>query len=221
MQIDQFESNVFKFLAECDVADKAHDIEHLKRVTALAKSIAISERAKLEVVVPAAWLHDCVNLPKNHPENHLASTMAADKAVAWLAQIGYPAKWLDDIHHAIAAHSYSAKITARTLEAQIVQDADRMDGLGALGVSRCMLVAGKLDTHIYWPDDPFCSHRAPDSKKAAVDHFFEKLFVTAQQMNTAVGKTEAARRVTFMKSFLAQLDSEINGSLSTISFDKA
>ena len=96
----------------------------------------------------------------------------------------------------------------------MVQDADRLDGLGAIGVSRCMLVAGKLGNKLYADEDPFCEIRQPDSKLAAVDHFYDKLFKTAKTMKTQEGLKEAERRVEFMKNFLRQLGQEMGVELN-------
>lgn len=209
MNIEQLEPLLEEFVTNLDIHDAAHDINHIKRVVKTAKSLAETENADLNIVIPAAWLHDCVSFPKNHPDNKRASELAGDKAVELLTELGYPEKYLADIHDAIKCHSYSAGYTPNTIEAKVVQDADRLDGLGAIGVSRCMMVAGKLDSKIYHLDDPFCETRTPDSKLAAVDHFFEKLFKTANTMQTQAGLAEAAKRVEFMKVFLAQLDQEI------------
>jgi uncharacterized protein len=205
----QLEQKCAEFILQQQIHDAAHDIDHIKRVVATAKKLCVQEKADINIVLPAAWLHDCVSFPKNHPDNKRASTLAGDKAVEFLTSIDYPTVYLEAIHHAIKTHSYSANFTPETLEAQIVQDADRLDGLGAIGVSRCMLVSGKLGSKIYQPEDPFCQKRTPDSKVAAVDHFYEKLFKTAKTMTTKAGLQEAQARVDFMQVFLAQLASEI------------
>lgn len=209
MTLEEFETQFEEFVLQQQVHDAAHDINHIKRVVSSAKQIGEEEQANMFVVVPAAWLHDCVSFPKSHPDNKRASVLAAEKAVEFLLQIAYPTEYYDDIAHAIAAHSYSANIATETLEAKVVQDADRLDGLGAIGVSRCMLVAGKLGSKLYAESDPFCETRQPDSKVAAIDHFYEKLFKTAKTMKTQAGLKEAERRVEFMKSYLAQLAFEM------------
>lgn len=211
MSFEQFEAQFEQFILAQEIHDPAHDINHIQRVVTAAKLIAKEEGAELNVVVPAAWLHDCVSFPKNHPDNKRASVLAADKAIEFLASINYPEEYYTKIHQAICAHSYSAKIATESLEAEVVQDADRLDGLGAIGVARCMMVAGKLDSKIHHHVDPFCATRTPDSKLAAVDHFYEKLFKTAETMNTKAGLAEAQRRVEFMKLYLAQLGEEIGG----------
>ena len=210
MDITLFEPKFAEFIENQQIHDAAHDLNHIKRVVKTAKRLAKAEQAELAIVIPAAWLHDCVSFPKSHPDNKRASVLAADKAIAYLQQVDYPSEYFDAIHHAICAHSYSANIATETLEAQVVQDADRLDGLGAVGVSRCMLVAGKLDSKLYHHDDPFCQTRTPNSKLAAVDHFYEKLFKTAETMKTRAGAQEAERRVQFMLSFLQQLETEID-----------
>ena len=209
LNLAEYEKQFETFVTAQEIHDAAHDINHVKRVVKTAKQLADSENAEIAVVLPAAWLHDCVTFPKNHPDNKRSSQLAADKAIAYLTQINYPAKYFDAIHHAICAHSYSAKITAESLEAQVVQDADRLDGLGAIGIARCMLVAGKLGSKIYHHEDPFCQTRAADSKVAAVDHFYEKLFKTAETMQTKAGKIEADVRVTYMKNYLSKLAQEL------------
>ena len=124
--------------------DPAHDFLHFSRVVALAKKLCLEEKAKWEVVVPAAWLHDFVIIPKNDPRREMASRLSAEKAIEFLKTLSYPAEYYPEIAHAIEAHSFSANIEAKTLEAKIVQDADRLDGLGAIGLARCFITAGIL-----------------------------------------------------------------------------
>lgn len=207
--LPEFEIRCRSFLEAQGHADAAHDISHITRVVKVAKQLAIEEGAELAIVIPAAWLHDCVSLPKNHPERHLASTMAGDKAVCFLTSINYPAEYYQAIHHAIRAHSFSANIAPESLEAKIVQDADRLDALGAVGVARCMQVSGALNRTLYSLDDPFCEVRKPDDALYSVDHFYNKLFRIAQSLNTSSARTEGKRREAVMREFLNQLAQEI------------
>jgi uncharacterized protein len=199
------------FMIKSVFADTAHDLTHIERVVKTAKQLAEQEQADLAVVLPAAWLHDCVAVAKNHPDRARASKMAADKAITFLKSIDYDESKLDAIHHAIVAHSFSANVTPETLEAKIVQDADRMDALGAIGVSRCMKVGGAIARHLYHPDDPFCENREADDMRYTLDHFFIKLLHIADQMQTESAKQEAHKRTEFMKAFLNQLKEEISG----------
>lgn len=192
--------------------DPAHDLLHLERVVASAKRIAASEGADMAVVIPAAWLHDYVVVPKDDPRRSQASRLAAVEARAHLEALGLgfltPAR-LDNIAHAIEAHSFSAGIAPQTLEAKVVQDADRLDGIGAIGVARCFACSGTMNRPFYSPVDPFCASREPDDGLFTVDHFYRKLFKTAASMQTAAGRKEAERRVEVMKRFLRELGEEI------------
>lgn len=208
--IDLLEQECEKFMRSQPVHDSAHDINHIKRVVKNAKRIAIAEDADLWIVTASAWLHDCVTFPKNHPDNKKASGFAAQLAVEFLSGIEFPKEKLDGVYHAVEAHSYSANINTRSLEAKVVQDADRLDGLGAVGIARCFTVSGKLGSALYHTEDPFCNERLPDSKLAAVDHFFEKLFKTAETLKTDTAKAMANERVSFMNTYLKQLGTEIS-----------
>jgi uncharacterized protein len=193
-------------------ADAAHDMAHLARVVATAERLAREEGASPDVVMPAAWLHDCVHVPVTSPDRPRASVMAGDAAVAQLAHIGYPEALHDAIHHAIAAHSFSAKITPVTIEAQVVQDADRLDAIGAIGVARCLMLGGQLGRVLYDVDDPFAERRAPSDTVSSIDHFYTKLLTLAATMQTESGRREAARRTAFMRLYLEQLRSEIDSA---------
>jgi uncharacterized protein len=192
-------------------ADVAHDLEHIRRVVRNARAIAAAEGGLLEVVIPAAWLHDCIVLPKDSGERASASRLAAEAATAFLKEIGYPAEYLPGIAHAIEAHSFSAHIPPETLEARIVQDADRLDAIGAVGIARCLMLGGAMGKPLYNVEEPLPQVRAPDESQYVVDHFYEKLLRLAEMMMTETGRREAARRTAFMRAYLAQLDHEVVG----------
>lgn len=204
-----WEPRFVRFIEEQPGGDPGHNIVHLRRVVAAATNLAAAEGARLEIVLPAAWLHDCVHVAKDSPERAHASRMAARHARQFLEAAGYPAAYLADIVHAIEAHSYSAGILPRTIEARVVQDADRLDALGAIGVARCIAVGTALGRSLYAPDDPFCENREPDDRGTSVDHFYTKLLKLADTMQTAAGRREALRRTEFLHAFIAQLRSEI------------
>ena len=210
ISINEFEKKCSQFLEELRIADSAHDLVHTVRVVASAKQIIETERADAEIVISAAWLHDCVVLPKNHPERDKASVLAADKAVEFLHSVNFSADKLNAIHHAVAAHSFSAGIKPETLEAKIVQDADRLDALGAIGIARCLLTGGDLQRPLYDAIDPFCENREPDDSVWTIDHFYSKLFKLPELMNTETAKEEAYKRVRYMEGFLRKLKEEIS-----------
>ncbi len=198
-----------KILQVASADDPAHDFLHFKRVVEMAKKICAEEGGRLEVVVPAAWLHDLVNVPKDSPLRSQASKLSAVAATEFLKTINYPTEFHAEISHAIEGHSFSANIVVETLEAKIVQDADRLDGLGAIGIARCFAIAGILKRPFYADIDPFCNSRAVDDSKYTVDHFYKKLFATVQTLKTKAGRSEGLTRESVMKNFLRQLESEI------------
>lgn len=209
MNWQAWESRFQAFLQAQTAVDPSHDLEHVRRVVANATRLAWSEVADLAVVLPAAWLHDCVTLPKDSPDRSRASQLAVETAVHFLQSSGYPAHYHGAIAHAIAAHSFSAGIPPQTLEAKVVQDADRLDAIGAIGIARCFAVGGALARALYAADDPFCQEREPDDKKATVDHFYTKLLKLVDTMQTAAGRHEAQARTRFMQTYLDQLAAEI------------
>ena len=201
------------FVATRTAADPAHDLAHIKRVVTSTRYLSEKEGADVTVSVPAAWLHDCVQVRKDSPDRARASTLAAREAVRFLRTVGYPEDLLPRVAHAVEAHSFSAGIPVRSLEAAVVQDADRLDALGAIGVARCVLTGGALGSALYHPQDPFCRTRAPDDAAYVVDHFYAKLFRLPAMMQTAAGREEAERRVEAMRDFLAELARETGTAL--------
>ncbi|EOG7723656.1 phosphohydrolase, partial [Vibrio parahaemolyticus] len=111
--------------------------------------------------------------------------------------------------HAIEAHSFSANIRPNTLEAQIVQDADRLDALGAIGVTRCIQVSTQFNAQLYNDNDMFAKERELNDKQFTVDHFQTKLFKIVDTMNTESAKLEANKRKAFMQTYLEQLHDEV------------
>ncbi|WP_162046057.1 HD domain-containing protein [Vibrio taketomensis] len=207
--LEQFEIQFRTFIEQQKQTDAAHDVAHILRVVKTAKHLCMQEQAQLDIVVPAAYLHDCVSLAKDHPQRAQSSMFAADKAIEWLASIHYPKHYFDAIHHAIAAHSFSAQIEARTLEAKIVQDADRLDALGAIGIARCLQVGTALGRELYYYQDPLCTLREPNDQRYTIDHFYTKLLTLSETMNTDAAKQEGQKRSAFLRTFLDQLGDEV------------
>jgi uncharacterized protein len=189
--------------------DSAHDIHHILRVVKNAKQILENESADVEIVIAAAWLHDCVIVPKDHPDRKKASTLAAEKAAEFLSGLEFSSGKIQGVKHAVEAHSFSAGIPPKTVEAKIVQDADRLDAIGAIGIARCLMIGGKLDRPLYNPEDPLSENREPNDGKWTIDHFYEKLFKLPNTMHTVTAKSEAKRRVQFMEQYLKELKEEI------------
>lgn len=189
--------------------DPAHDLGHIRRVVRLGLWLARIEGADPAVVVPACYLHDIVNLPKNDPRRAKASTLAGEAAVEFLRREGYPEEYFDEIRQAIESHSYSAKIEPKSLAAECVQDADRLDALGAIGVVRCFAVGSGIKRRFYDLDDPFARLRPLDDLRYTLDHFYVKLFKIAETLRTKAGRLEGYRRLETMKQVMTQFEREI------------
>lgn len=197
------------FESAIESGDPAHDLEHIRRVVLNARKIAKIEGLSLEILLPAAWLHDCVHVAKDSPQRSKASGLAADHALVILQTYRYPEQHFGDIHHAIEAHSFSANITPETIEAKVLQDADRIDALGAVGLSRCLMLGGHIGSDLYHIKDPFVANRTINDAKYCVDHFYAKLLKLKDTMQTEAGKALAEERTQFLLDFLKQLGTEI------------
>jgi uncharacterized protein len=208
-KLNQWSALFADFIEQLEVVDAGHDSNHVKRVVKSALQFAEAEGAELAVVLPAAWLHDCVPVAKNSPLRDKASQLSAEKAVQLLLEWNYPDKYHEAIAHAITAHSYSANVPCETLEAKVVQDADRMDALGAIGIARALVVGASFGNPLTFHEDPFCYDRTPDDKLAIVDHFYTKILKLKDSFHTPAASREALKRHEFMVQFLKQLEAEI------------
>lgn len=191
--------------------DASHDIHHARRVKLNALTIAKLEACESHtILVAAAYLHDLINLPKNAPNASQASRLSAEAAKPILQKLSYDDATIASIQHCIEAHSFSANIEATTLEAKILQDADRLESLGSLGIARTFYIAGKMDSGLFEGGDPFATDRELNDKAFAVDHFKVKLLGLAQTMKTDAGKKIAQQRIDIMQQFLRYLAEELH-----------
>jgi uncharacterized protein len=209
MNLERLQKRCLDFLADLVPADAAHDISHVRRVVKNTLQLTESEGANPLVTVPSAWLHDCVAVAKDSPLRAQGSRLAAEAAAEFLATLDYPPDLIPETFHAIEAHSYSANIPTRSLEAAVVQDADRLDSLGAIGIARCLLVGGRLNLQMFHHDDPFCDDREPNDSRYTIDHFYAKLFKLPDTMKTDAGRAEARRRAALMQRYLDDLRREM------------
>src|SRR5579859_1860963 len=151
-------------------ADGAHDTAHLARVWRNAKAIHIEEGGDLEILAAAVFLHDCVAVPKDSPLRSQASRLAALEAATRLNSLGWRAERIEWVASAIESHSYSAGIVPVTLEASILQDADRLDAIGFTGIARCFYTAGRMGSSLYETSDPRGEQRILNDAAFALDH---------------------------------------------------
>jgi uncharacterized protein len=189
---------------------------HFQRVWRAARFINGEEGGGADelVLLAAAYFHDWISFPKNHPRRSESSRLSAEKAVELLREVfdDFPADKVEGVRHAIHAHSWSAGIPAETPEAKILQDADRMESLGAIGAARTFYVSGQLNQQLFDADDPLAVKRAPDDRRYALDHFQVKLLKLPATMNTAAGRRMAEKNAEWLRAFARKMEEEIRGN---------
>lgn len=161
METIKWEELFIEYLENHPVDDKSHDIGHFKRVWKTAQKLLTPEADQL-IVLAAAYFHDIVSYPKNHPNRSLSSVHAANKTEEILLEMDFPKDKIQSVKHCIEAHSFSSNIAPETLEAKIIQDADRMEALGAIGLARTFYIAGRLGSKLFHEDDPMAINRDLD-----------------------------------------------------------
>ena len=189
--------------------DSAHDFEHIMRVYKNAQKLCKKEKVTEKLVLCAVLLHDIVSYPKSDKRSKNSSIDSAKKAKIILKRYNFTENEIIIISDAIRDHSFSQKKTPKTIEGKILQDADRLDALGAIGIARVFATGGSLKRPFYNIDDPFCKKRNADDKTWTLDHFFQKLLKLEFLMNTKSGKIEAKKRTRILNEYLKQLKQEI------------
>lgn len=193
--------------------DAAHDISHFRRVWKTSQKLSQDASVDWLVVLTACYFHDLVSLPKNHPDRHRSSVLAAQETRRMLRRDfpDFPQHSIPAVCHAIEAHSFSAKIAPETIEAKIVQDADRLEALGAIGLARVFAVSGALGVALFDAEDPFARQRGLDDKQYALDHFQTKLLTLPSTMQTKQGRHLAQHNADFLLTYMAKLSAELKG----------
>lgn len=204
-----------------DDDDAAHDISHFRRVWATAQRLSDEENADPLVILTACYFHDIVSLPKNDPQRSRSSVWASEKTVSILRNDfpDFPEHLYPAVAHAIEAHSHSANIAPETREAKIVQDADRLESLGAIGLARVFSVAGRLNVSLFDAQDPFADSRALNDQRYALDHFQNKLLRLHATMQTEQGKALAEHNARYLVQFMAKISAELQGDY--LEYDEA
>jgi uncharacterized protein len=190
-------------------AEPAHDFFHVERVVNNAITIARAESANEPIVATAALLHELFNLPKSHPDSHRSGDICADHARDLLLREGAPADLVAPVVAAIRDHAFSKGVQPEALESKVLQDADRLDALGAIGLARMWATCADMKRPFYCADDPFCRSRTPDDKNWGLDHVFRKLLVIPLRLHLPASREIAKRRTRFIQVYLDELESEI------------
>ncbi|MGQ0637815.1 MAG: HD domain-containing protein [Nitrososphaerota archaeon] len=189
--------------------DPAHDFEHIMRVYKNAQKLAKKEKANMKLVLAAVLLHDVISFPKSDHRSKASSTKSAIEAQKILKKYDYSNDEIKLVSDAIHDHSFSKGVVPCTIEGKVLQDADRLDALGAIGIARTFAVGGAEKRPFYSKHDAFCHIRKPDDQNWTLDHFYKKLLRLEKKMNTKTAKIEARRRTKIMKKFLTDLKKEL------------
>jgi uncharacterized protein len=211
--VDQSLTDRLRSVAEsrCTGIGPAHDFLHVLRVTETARRIGLIESADLHVVVPAALLHELFNYPKGHPLSYLSGAVCAEHAGDVLRQNDCPGHLIEPIQNCIRIHAFSRGLVPETIEGMVLQDADRLDAIGAIGIARCFATCAEMGVQFYNLDDPFCDAREPDDKRWGLDHFYRKLLRIPDALHTTTARNIAHDRLDLMRRFLHHLKREILG----------
>lgn len=188
--------------------DSAHDVAHALRVARWTLALGGAEVDPREAVA-AALLHDAVNPPKDSPKRARASERSAALARERLHALGFAPESVTRITDAIRDHSFSRGAVPATPLGCALQDADRLEALGAIGLLRCISTGVRMGGAWFEADDPWAEIRPLDDTRYSVDHFFTKLLKLPATMRTVAGRAEAERRAAFLRDFLSRLGEEL------------
>ncbi len=206
-----WEQRFVEYLQAHETDDYSHDLSHFQRVWRTAQQLIAEESRKVNqlVVLTACYFHDIVTLPKNHPDRSKTSQMAAVKTEEILKEMAFPEELIEAVCHGVEAHSFSANIPTRTAEAEIVQDADRMESLGAIGLARTFYTGGRMGSQLFHSQDPWAENRELDDRVFCVDHFFCKLLSLGETMKTDPGRKLAGKHTAYLQGFIDKLKEEL------------
>ena len=187
----RFEGKIIEYVKK-EMEDGSHGFDHVLRVVKLAQLIGSSERADMDVLMPAAYLHDVARKYEKFGMDH--AEVGARMARDFLEKIGYPKDKISQISHAIEVHRYKSKGEPRTLEAIILKEADMLDAMGAIGVYRTV----------------YHSCETGRSLEDTIRHLEEKILKLKNMMKTKTAAKIARKRHEFVESFLKNLKFELN-----------
>lgn len=201
--------------AQCEGESSGHDWWHIHRVWRSAHALCDEETgADRTVVELAALLHDIADAKFHDGDETIGATTAA----AWLRSLGAPEETVERVAEIVANVSYKGagvadKVTS--LEQRIVQDADRLDAIGAIGIGRAFAYGGWDNRQMHVPGEEPVLHATTEAYRAAkgttVNHFHEKLLLLGDRMTTDAGRRLAAERIAYMEAFLERFHAEWEG----------
>ena len=208
------EQTIYFVKKTLDGAEGGHDWFHIERVFNNSRLIAAGEQADIEIVELGALLHDIADSKFHGGDESVGPRIASD----FLRSQNVAEEIVDHVVKIIENISFKGGNTAQkftSLELDIVQDADRLDAIGAIGIARCFNYGGFKGRALYDPEIKPNLNMTKEEYKAStaptINHFYEKLLLLKDRMNTETGRRIAADRHAFMVKFLDHFFSEWNG----------
>jgi len=216
-------SNTIDFVKETLTgAEGGHDWFHTERVLRNAKLIAKTEKADLFIVTLGALLHDIADA-KFHPDASGGDETIGPKiAREFLFKQNIDSTIIEHVVKIIENISFKSSLSKNqnrftSIELEVIQDADRLDAIGAIGIARCFNYGGFKNREIYNPEiKPNLNMSKEEYKKSTaptINHFYEKLLLLKDKMNTKTGQKLAKKRHLYMEKYLVQFYAEWNGKL--------
>ncbi|WP_370390413.1 HD domain-containing protein [uncultured Winogradskyella sp.] len=214
---DLIETTITFVKARLKGAEGGHDWFHTERVYKNSLAIAKHENVNILVVSLAALLHDIAD-SKFHDGNE---AIGPDLARAFLTKNGLEPKLTNEVVEIIKSlsfkNTFEKKVSYMSEELKVVQDADRLDAMGAIGIARCFNYGGFKNRVLYDPTIPPNLNMTKEEYKNAqgptINHFYEKLLLLKDQMTTETGKKLAVKRHEFMERYLEQFFNEWQGKI--------
>lgn len=198
-----------------ELSCSAHDLEHTNRVFALAMRISKSEIVNHSVLIPAIYLHDIARarVDRSNGVKVDHAILGSQMAKRILEELEYQEKEIEQICHCIESHRYRTKSVERSIEAQILYDADKLESLGAVGIARSYVMVGQYGTSIYsdYDENNVEKHLKENTEKHAPNIEFQiKYRHLAEKLYTEEAKKIAYHRTKFMELYFQQLENEVN-----------
>ena len=192
----------------------SHDWSHIERVYNLCMHIGKKENADLYILALAAFLHDIGRGQQDSTNGKLChAEQGALLARKLLDRYNLDEKTIERIIHCIESHRFRSSTVPRTIEAQVLYDADKLDSIGAIGIGRAFLFAGEVGAYVHTRNAKIEATQPYTKEDTAYREFFVKLRCVKDTMMTDEGKKLAAERHRFMEEFFSKLEKEVEGNL--------
>ena len=198
----------------CIEVGGSHGPDHTERVLQNAMAIGRRMEARLDILAPAALLHDIGRSEEHRSKGEIChAQVGADMAESILKELGYSEEDRAEICCCIRAHRFRNGVRPESLEAKIIFDADKLDSIGAVGIGRAFLFAGQIGARLHNADIDHALTVPYSAEDTAYREFQVKMCKICSIMMTPVGRKLAKRRHDFMETFFSELNLEIYGSM--------